>query len=40
MARALTYKGIPVLDSTVHAMNAIKHAFAHRDRKALPPRVA
>ncbi len=37
MARALTEKGIPVLDSTVHALNAIKHAFAHRDRKARPP---
>lgn len=36
MARALTDRGIPVLDSTVHAMNAIKHAFAYRDRLARP----
>jgi acyl-CoA synthetase (NDP forming) len=37
MARALTAKGVPVLDGTVCALKAIRHAFGRRDRLALPP---
>lgn len=37
MARALTDKGIPVLDGTVNGLKAIRHTFARRDRLALPP---
>jgi acyl-CoA synthetase (NDP forming) len=37
MARALTAKGIPVLDGTLTGLRAIRHAFDHRDRLALPP---
>ncbi|MBW2694603.1 MAG: acetate--CoA ligase family protein, partial [Deltaproteobacteria bacterium] len=39
MARALTDKGIPVLDGTVNGLKAIRHAFERRDRLALPPRL-
>jgi acyl-CoA synthetase (NDP forming) len=39
MARALTDKGVPVLDGTLNGLKAIRHAFARRDRLALPPRL-
>jgi acyl-CoA synthetase (NDP forming) len=39
MARALTDKGVPVLDGTVNGLKAIRHAFERRDRLALPPRL-
>jgi len=37
MARELTAKGVPVLDGTLNGLKAIRHAFDHRDRMALPP---
>ena len=37
MAKDLTAKGIPVLDGTLNALKAIRHAFDRRDRLALPP---
>jgi acetate---CoA ligase (ADP-forming) len=37
MARALTARGIPVLDGTLNGLKAIRHAFDRRDRLALPP---
>jgi len=39
LARALTDKGVPVLDGTLNGLKAIRHAFARRDRTALPPRL-
>jgi acyl-CoA synthetase (NDP forming) len=39
MARALIAKGVPVLDGTLNALKAIRHAFDRRDRLALPPRL-
>jgi acyl-CoA synthetase (NDP forming) len=37
MARELTDMGVPVLDGTLNGLKAIRHAFDHRDRLALPP---
>ncbi len=37
MAKALTAKGVPVLDGTLNGLKAIRHAFEYRDRLALPP---
>ncbi len=37
MARELIKKGVPVLDGTLNALKAIRHAFERRDRLALPP---
>ena len=37
MAAKMVRDGIPVLDGTGAALGAVRHAFDHRDRAALPP---